>query len=372
MLCCLRPPIPASADRAVQTLRLLCFVLILVLSLLYVDAMSTSAPVSFVYNMTKDALASFLEDEYQHIADPDVTLKVLRKTAVKLIREFSDCSSADGSGDKRMGPVSFSVSDISIIKDSLVPVPNLSTCEPHLVLSFLVAVTTAINQNPGGDAVLLKLLGSKVSGRIAHLLRDELQLASPSFAHFKMVVLELVFPPDIKRRFVQIYVDRLQRPDEPLHAFVDTVLEHEKALELGMSELDVISVIMSNLRPCYKNMCPLGSNPPSLSALYVLLGNMENRLFEQSQYYSVYAPPATPRQGQIVNSQLAACTAVAPQGRSPVTSPATVRCANCCLRGHSTRSCPSPPVAFNERCCFRCKGSGHLRSACPSGNGPRL
>lgn len=333
----------------------------------------SSSGVSHIYSLVKEDLIAYLEDNFVFKAEPQHTVAELRKIAVAFIRQSVE-SPPGGSGAKQVDPVSsvLSITDVTIIKESLIPVPCLSTCEPHLVLSFLIAADTAVNQNPGGDAVLLKLLGCKVSGRVSHLLREELKRVPSSFSRFKSAVLELVFPPDVRRRFVQIYVDRLQRPDESLHAYVDSVIAYENALNLCMSESELTSLIVSNFMPCYKDMCPIGSNPSSLSALYVLLGSMENRVFERQHYYSIYSPPAVPVQGRVACAQRAAGRSAPSQGRLQDAPQVSSRCANCSQRGHNARACPLPVVAYNDRRCFRCRAVGHISSSCPSGNAPRL
>lgn len=326
---------------------------------------------SFIYQLTKTELQSFLDEHEGEWTDVD-NVAELRKKAVAVFRDAEHVMGQKG--DDRKGPESL------IMKETLRRLPALEEMDVKQVLAFLIEVEKIRRLGLVTDTVLLQCAVFKCLGPFQVVAAEALTGGvQGSLNVFKAKLLDYVCTPSVRRRCVRDFVHRPQSSNEPLYRFIESVVDHEAALGLNTSEEDLVSLIIDNMSDVYKSRCVLVAVPRSLRDMRRLAVELESKMCYDCEdrkncKFSKPKKEGTGAKGNFLNvaeGDAGASSKEASTSREGAGERRQGRCANCSKFGHVVISCPQPRVEPSKRVCFRCGRQGHVRYHCP-GNGPGL
>lgn len=364
--------------------------------------MSTAAEVSWLYRLDKKTLANFMADVGVTGFDPEDSIDDLRKKAVAFVKEGNTIEPGDGvlRGAARAGVSVSETLTNNLSLEQLTKLSSFTFTSPVEVLSFIISCIEILDRKVINECDLLKVLLNVCTGRVRQILSEVLSEGQPSFDLFRTRVINMAIPVSLSFKWQNQLVFRKQRPDEPLHEYIQSIIDHERAFELKLSEKALVEIITDNLREEVKRDCVLQKVPETFRDLFSLADRIVGLNFERKAS-NVEASGGTAvgtskgsgdvssfnvvrGQAPVDKTQLCEregnrrggfhCQGHGSLGKAefvPNTSAEVrqLRCVNCNKFGHTAFVCQSKKVAFKDRKCFRCNETGHLRYDCPrSGN----
>lgn len=326
--------------------------------------MAESTSTSFIYVMRKEELQKYLLEAEQSF-EADDTVSTLRAIAVKYVRGLGDGVST------ALPPKESQVSATreNLFLKALEPIPALHGTEIEQVLSFIIATDRLSDMALVSDIFFLQCLITKVSGLILDTLSETLQ-TMPSYEAFKTRILEYACPARVLEHCKSVYVKRFQTPNESFPAFVQSIVNYHRALNLKFKEIDLVQMILENANPVTKHHLPRSETPTTLKELRACTVKVENNLRVTADYLRMYSP-VNPSKCQLMQaSDDSVAVGIGNFSRKVSLNQAndvrqtTIRCSNCTGFGHKAVLCPNQFVPYHSRLCFKCMQPGHVSLNC--------
>lgn len=201
------------------------------------------------------------------------------------------------------------------ISSFLQRIPIISADHPQQLLEFIVEAQALFDLNLKPDTVLLSHLISRLQGEI----RIWWSKAIGKYSTWQLIKVELLneyLSPIVRSQLVDSMVRRYQGLDEPFTAYVEDIQNKVRALELNMSDEDIVLHIWTHANSATLDKLKAVQMPSTLQDL--------RRLARRIRDTEALIEAAIQRE-QLTNQ--------------PQENPSTIQCSYCKRSGHTSRSC---------------------------------
>jgi hypothetical protein len=201
------------------------------------------------------------------------------------------------------------------------------------VLNFIAEIDAAVQMEVCAEEELLAYAAVKCQGIFMQWWRRNYKV-SMKWSAIKRLILNDYFNPIYLESLKNQEVMRFQSPAESFREFIFAVESRAKAMNLlegAITELQLVTIIMSHINPQTFAYLRYGSSPTTIDELLKMAADVDGAVLRQVQYTNQQAASTPHLSAGIVHPTSSAATQQ--RGKSPP------MCRQCGIVGHASQQC---------------------------------